>query len=201
MKPLMTLLGLSIISVVGAVGFAYSGSYDVGADSRHGKLVGWLLSTTSHASVKRRAAKIEVPDLTDDKLKLAGANDFKTMCADCHGAPGQEPKAIGKGLNPAPPDLAESAAHMTPAELFWVTKHGIKMTGMPAWGATHDDDALWPVVAFITGLPELSADDYQALLAKAAGTGHHASDGNAMEQRKQPAAHDHSTHSHGAANN
>ncbi len=201
MKLLLVLLAMLIIAVIGAAGYAYSGLYDVSADSQHGKVVGWLLSTTSHESVERRAANIDVPDLTDDKLKLAGANDFKTMCADCHGAPGQEPKAIGKGLNPAPPDLAESAAHMTPAEVFWVTKHGIRMTGMPSWGATHDDDALWPVVAFITVLPELGADDYQALLAKAAGTGHHASDGNAMEQRKRTAAQDHSAHSHGAAKN
>jgi hypothetical protein len=81
---------------------------------------------------------------------------------------------MGQGLNPPPPDLADSAAHMTPAELFWVTKNGIKMTGMPAWGATHADEALWPVVAFMTRLPELDGAGYAALLAEAQGHGHHA---------------------------
>jgi len=80
---------------------------------------------------------------------------------------------MGQGLNPSAPDLADSAAHLSPAELFWVTKHGIKMTGMPAWGVTHDDDALWPVVALLARLPELDADSYQALLASAEGVGHH----------------------------
>jgi len=87
---------------------------------------------------------------------------------------------------------------MTPAELFRVTKHGIRMTGMPAWGATHDDDALWPVVAFMTALPQLDADGYKALLAKAGGIGHHASDEGATAPEGKP-AHDHSTHSHGSS--
>ncbi len=199
MKMFFALLVLLVIVLIGAMGFAFSGLYNVGADTQDSKIVGWLLSTTSHASVERRAARVKVPALNDEKLKLAGANDFKAMCAGCHGAPGQKPKAIGQGLNPPPPDLAESAAHMTAAELFWVTKHGIRMTGMPAWGATLDNDALWPVVAFMTGLPGLSADDYQAMLAKAAGTGHHASNGKSMQVDKAPATHDRSTQSHGTS--
>jgi mono/diheme cytochrome c family protein len=198
-KLLVTILILLIVAVTGITGFALSGFYEVGADAPHGKVAGWLLSTASHASVERRAISIDVPDLTDSKLRLAGANDFNAMCADCHGAPGKKPKALGRGLNPRPPDLAVSAAHMTPAQLFWVTKHGIRMTGMPAWGATHDDDALWPVVAFMTALPELGADDYQALLAKAAGIGHHGSTGDMPASNRPPDAHDHSAHRHGTS--
>jgi len=159
--------------VLAVFGFASLGFYDVSASSPHGGLVSWLLSTTSHASVERRAGEIDVPDLDDVALTLAGVNDFAGMCAGCHGAPGQEPEAMGQGLNPPPPDLADSAAHMTPAELFWVTKNGIKMTGMPAWGASHADEALWPVVAFMTRLPELDGAGYVALLADAQGHGHH----------------------------
>ncbi len=47
------------------------------------------------------------------------------------------------------------------------------MTGMPAWGATHEDDALLPVVAFLAKLPNLDSDRYQALLANAKAFGHH----------------------------
>lgn len=166
----ITLVGL------GVIGFAYSGFYDVSASSVHTGLVRWLLSTTSHASIARRATDVEVPDLSDEAIARAGVNDFAAMCTGCHGAPGQAPEAMGQGLNPSPPDLAESAARMSAAELFWATKHGIKMTGMPAWGATHDDDAIWPVVAFVTSLPELDEEGYQALLASADGMGHHAGD-------------------------
>ena len=58
-------------------------------------------------------------------------------------------------------------AALTPAEEFWVVKHGLKMTGMPAWGVTHDDELLWDVVAFLRKLPELTPDQYQALVKSA----------------------------------
>jgi mono/diheme cytochrome c family protein len=189
MKILTTLLIAAVVVVLAAIGFAYSGLYDVSANSPHGGFAKWFLSTTSHASVERRASGIEVPDLDDDSLILAGANDFSSMCAGCHGAPGTKPEAVGQGLNPPAPDLAEEAAEMTPAELFWVTKNGIRMTGMPAWGVTHDDDAIWPVVAFLTNLPGLDESAYQALLAEAEGSGHHASD----------SADEHHSHGHGGS--
>ncbi len=208
MKTLLKLAAVLVIGVVGIIAFAYSGLYDVSASAPHSGAVHWLLSTTSHASIERRARKIDVPDLSDESLVRAGVNDFEAMCVGCHGAPGKAAEAMGQGLNPPAPDLAESAARMTPAELFQVTKHGIRMTGMPAWGATHDDDAIWPVVAFMTRLPTLDADEYDAFLASAAGMGHHAGDehgAGAHDHAMEPASgqadkaveHDHSTHSHG----
>ena len=179
MKPitaLLIVLIIAIIAVLGTIGFAYSGIYNVGASVSHGGFVDWLLSTTSHASIERRAGEIEVPDLDSEDLVLAGINDFDSMCAACHGGPGKDPEAMGQGLNPPAPDLAKEAADMTPAELFWVTKNGIRMTGMPAWGATHDDESIWPVVAFMTRLPELDESEYQQMLAAAEGRGHHAED-------------------------
>ena len=217
MKTLTTITIAVAIGVIAVIGFAYSGIYDVSAGSSHSSVVNWLLSTTSHASIERQAKGIEVPNLSDDVLARAGVNDFNNMCARCHGAPGRDPEAMGQGLNPPPPDLAESAAEMSPAELFWVTKNGIKMTGMPAWGATHDDDAIWPVVAFMTKLPELNASQYQELVDSAGGMGHHANDsaaeahpheesadkahphedsGHSEDPPAEPEEHDHSTHEH-----
>ena len=184
MKVLVVFVVAAALVALGTLGFASSGLYDVSASSPHGRFSNWLLSTMSRASIVRRAGGVDVPDLGDDALVRTGANDFDAMCVGCHGAPGQAPEAVGQGLNPPAPDLAESAASLSPAELFWVTKHGIKMTGMPAWGATHDDDSLWPVVALLTKLPELDADSYRALLAGSEGMGHHEpqDDGHAEHQ-------------------
>ena len=194
MKVVKIVVSLVAVAAIAATGFAYSGLYDVSASSPHSGLVDWFLSTTSRASVNRHAEGVQVPDL-DDATALAGVSDFDAMCTGCHGAPGQEPEAIGQGLNPLAPDLAEAATELTPAELFWVTKHGIKMTGMPAWGATHDDDALWPVVAFMTTLPELDAEGYQAMLARAGGMGHHAADDDdAGREDDDVTGDDHSSH-------
>jgi mono/diheme cytochrome c family protein len=147
--------------------------YDVSARSSHNSFVSWYLSTTAQAAIKRRAVDIAVPDLDNETLVLAGINDYEAMCVGCHGAPGKSPGPIGLGLNPPAPDLQKSAAKMSTAELFWVTKHGIKMTGMPAWGATHDDNAIWPVVAFTSRLPSLDELGYQSLSDAAVGHGHH----------------------------
>lgn len=80
------------------------------------------------------------------------------------------------GLNPAPPDLTQGVPR--PAESFWVIKHGIKMTGMPAWGRSHKDDQIWSMVAFLRKLPDLSPQRYGALTAgaKPGQHGHQSSD-------------------------
>jgi mono/diheme cytochrome c family protein len=220
MKRVVSALIAVALLVVGTIGFAYSGLYDHRASTPHSGLVKWLLSTTAQSSIKRQAKAVDIPDLRTESLVQAGINDFNSMCAGCHGAPGRSPEAVGLGLSPPAPDLADSATRLSPAELFWVTKHGVRMTGMPAWGATHDDESLWPVVAFMLKLPDMDAADYQALLSSAAGKGHHANDAepgvhghNSPEadhheapadgsgDRDSPATapHDHSTHDHDAA--
>ncbi len=174
MKILLNIAVLLIVIVMGATAVSYFGLVDVSASGSHSPAASWILSTTAKRSVQRHARDVVVPALDDEALVLAGINDFDAMCASCHGAPGKAPAAVGQGLNPRAPDLAKDAAELSAAELFWVTKHGIRMTGMPAWGVTHDDDAIWPVVAFMTRLPELDAKTYQKMLAAAAGHGHHA---------------------------
>jgi hypothetical protein len=82
---------------------------------------------------------------------------------------------------------------MTPAELFWVTKQGIKMTGMPSWGATHDDVDLWAVVAFMMELPDIDAASYESMLLSAKGRGHHATDSDS-HHGTQSDSHDESEH-------
>ena len=201
MKILSTLIVAAAIVVLGVIGFAYSGFYDVSASASHNGIVHWLLSITSDASIERHAGAVEVPDLDDEARVLAGVNDFNSMCIGCHGAPGIEPEAMGQGLNPPAPDLAEEAAEMTPAELFWVTKHGISMTGMPAWGVTHDDSSIWPIVALMIKLPGLDEAGYQSLLASAQGHGHHADDssGGQHSHGAIDEAPDNTAHEHGAS--
>ena len=67
------------------------------------------------------------------------------------------------GLYPRPPDLTEHLS-ASPAEEFWVIKHGIKMSAMPAWGKTHDDRSIWGIVAFLQKLPGLTPEQYRTLV-------------------------------------
>jgi mono/diheme cytochrome c family protein len=151
--------------------FAYSGAFDVAADAPHSAAVNWLMEVVRDRSIAVRTREIQVPALDDTKLVVQGAEHYDSMCVGCHLAPGVKDTEIRTGLYPQPPNLTEHP-HASPAEIFWVIKHGIKMTAMPAWGKTHDDQIIWSLVAFLQKLPELSRDQYQALIG-ATGELHH----------------------------
>lgn len=154
---------IGLIILAGAVAtFAYSGFYNVSALQPHNEAVRYILHTVMHRSVEWHAAEVSERELTQ-KQASAGFPGYDEMCAGCHGAPGQERDAIGKGLNPKPPDLSRRATEWKPNELFWIVRNGIKMTAMPAFGASHDDDTIWNIVAFVRSMPGLSAEDYKIL--------------------------------------
>jgi mono/diheme cytochrome c family protein len=83
----------------------------------------------------------------------------------CHGAPGLPPQEFAKGLEPGAPPLAQAGREWQPQELYWVIRHGIKMTAMPAWEYRLADSDLWALVAFLRVLPRLSPAEYQTMLA------------------------------------
>lgn len=153
-------VALLMLLAVGLV-VIYSGIVDVAATKPHYTLTQWVLGTTMEHSVERRARQVSVPpNLSADPN--AGA-EYHKMCELCHGGPGKEPSEIGKGLRPRPPDLAKVAADAEIAELFWVIKNGIRMTGMPAFGITHPDEKLWKVASFVKRLPKMSDQEYWSL--------------------------------------
>src|SRR5262245_40255372 len=162
MRTLNPLLAAIAVVVVATGAFVYSGAYDIGADGRHWRLTERMFATLRERSIQAHARRIERPDLDDAQLVARGAKHYAAMCADCHRAPGCDESEMRSGLYPQPPDLSKGEAP-NPGEAFWVIKHGIKMSAMPAWGASHADDAIWALVAFITRLPRLSPAEYRAL--------------------------------------
>jgi mono/diheme cytochrome c family protein len=154
----------AVLAAVVAAGLVYMGSFDVAADKPHSEPVFWLMNTVRDRSVAIRAAGIPVPsDLAGAKRIASGAAQYDEMCRLCHLAPGVKRTEISRGLYPRAPELRRKSV-LTPAQQFWVVKHGLKMTGMPAWGVTHDDELLWDIVAFLRKLPDLSPSDYQAIV-------------------------------------
>jgi mono/diheme cytochrome c family protein len=155
--------GIALAVAVGA-SLVYMGSFDVAADTPHSQPVFWLMNTVRDRSIGMRAVDIAIPsDLTDAKRIASGAAEYDEMCSPCHLAPGMKRTEISRGLYPRAPELRRKR-DLAPAEQFWVVKHGLKMTGMPAWGVTHNDKLLWDIVAFLQKLPELSPSEYQAIV-------------------------------------
>lgn len=167
-----------IIFVVAVIGFAYSGLFNVSAQWDDPAILHWLLESTREASIEARAENIKSPVLGNATQIKNGFRSYREMCAICHTPPGGTDSPVKQGLNPSPPDLAATEEHaMSNAELFWVIKNGIRMTGMPAWGPTHDDAEIWDIVAFVKALPSIDAAEYERLNVQTTqGHGHSAAE-------------------------
>jgi len=160
---LQTIAIVLLLALAAGFGFVYSGVYDVAASQPDSAVTRWLLTTTRNRSIDRQAAGIAVPALTDPKLVQEGFEHYHEMCTGCHLAPGMDSSEMREGLNPEPPVLAKLVPGSNPARLFWVIKNGVKMSGMPAWGASHSDDMIWAMVAFLERLPQMTPAEYQAM--------------------------------------
>lgn len=155
---------LIVLFVLGGLLFIWSGVYNVAANSEHFGISRSILQTTLRRSVATRSLMIDVPPLHDPDLVRLGGGHYQSGCAPCHGGPGQSKSPIVKNMLPAPPLLAETVRYWSPAELFWIVKHGLKYTGMPAWVAPKRDDEVWAVVAFLQKLPGLSPPEYSEMV-------------------------------------
>ena len=163
----VTLTALGTVAIVGVLVLVLivTGSYNVAATAEHWGLTRWALNTLQHASVSARAEEVEGTAPTDSDALTHGLEHFDAMCVDCHGAPGVPRGETGEGMNPTPPSLSEEVEEWSDAELFWITKHGIRLAGMPAFGPTHGDEEIWGIVALMRRLPEMSEEEYASRLA------------------------------------
>jgi mono/diheme cytochrome c family protein len=150
---------LTLAVAVGAV-IVGAGLYDVGATTQHTRPVYALLETTMHRAVRLRAADIKVPPLSAPGRVDRGAACYRDHCVQCHGGPGVAPGPVGMSMQPLPGPLVDAARRWRERELYWITRHGIRMSGMPAWGMRLSDEDIWSVVAFLSALPRLSPAEY-----------------------------------------
>ena len=145
----------------------YVGAYDIGADAPHCKPGYWLVEQFRDRSIAVRSRDISVPaNLMDVKRLQSGAGLYTEMCSGCHLAPGLEKSEISQGLYPRAPELFHEPKRSA-KEQFWIIKHGVKLTAMPAWGKTHSDELIWDMVAFVRQMPKMSPAQYQAVISSA----------------------------------
>ena len=160
---LFTALFTLVFAGIVVVAVAYSGLVNVAATSRPSALTQWLLTTTRDHSIASRSKTIALANLTSAARIGSGGQRYREMCQGCHGGPGVGRDAIGEGLDPQPPALWTGALDDEGVrETFWVVKNGIRMTGMPSFGPTHDDEKIWDIVAFVGKMHGMSSVDYAA---------------------------------------
>lgn len=161
MKTAAITAAIMLALAVGA-GFLviYTGGYNVAATERHWGITRWALNTLQQKSVSARAEDVTGSLPTDSAALARGFDHFHAMCVQCHGAPGQDRGELGKGIRPEPPRLEEVAHEWSDQEIFWITRHGIRLAGMPAFGPTHSEEDLWGITAFVRELEEMTEEEY-----------------------------------------
>ena len=155
------LIGLAL--AIGGFLLAASGIIPIKASSGHWPVTEWFLHFSMRRSIALHSWGIETPELDAPQLELKGAGHYEVGCRPCHGSPEFPLPVIPRGMTPHPPDLRSRIPDMKPRELFYVVKHGVKFTGMPAWPAQEREDEIWAIVAFLRKLPNLNAEEYRRL--------------------------------------
>ncbi|HEX5683814.1 MAG TPA: c-type cytochrome [Ideonella sp.] len=160
----LTVAAALVLAVVVGVLVVTRGLYDVGATTQHTQPVYGLLETTMKYAVRVRAANI-VPPPPQPGLIARGATCYRDHCVQCHGGPGIAPGPVGMSMQPLPGPLLDAARRWHAREIYWITRHGIRMSGMPAWSMRLSEEDIWAVVGFIERMPELSPTDYGEQMA------------------------------------
>lgn len=166
--PSTAFVAVLLLVIAGFAGaFIYTGVYSIGADAPHWKWVYNTLDTLRDRAITHHARDIVPPaDLNSPKRIEAGAGLYAEMCTGCHLGPGVEKSEMSQGLYPPAPELARGSDRSA-AEQFWIIKHGVKLSAMPAWGKTHNDQLVWDMAAFVRQLPKMTPEQYKAALASA----------------------------------
>ena len=169
MRILAVIGALAIIIGISAAVFFFGGFYSVAGTAEDPPVVTWALTQVRNASISRHAQDQPPSSINDPASVRAGAKAFAAHgCTTCHGGPGVSWAKFSEGLHPDPPDLKKVAGELSPAQLFWIIKNGINMTGMPSFAeAGAQDNEIWSIAAFVKKLPSVSDADYKSWTATA----------------------------------
>jgi mono/diheme cytochrome c family protein len=168
-KAVLVAAGALVLVLLGALAGSVvllSGAYSTAATTQHFRLTHWLLDTGLRYSVRTNARNIEVPALDAPGMIQRGASCYQSYCVQCHGAPGIARDEGGRGMLPIASNLAQSARDWPPRWLYYVTKKGVRMSGMPAWEFRMSEESLWSTVAFLGSLPLLTREEYLDAISK-----------------------------------
>ncbi len=173
----------------------YSGIINMTASQKPGP-IDKMGAMMAERALVWRAPDEEMP-LTADGA--AAFDHFASACVQCHGAPDAAPAKWAEFMLPKPPELSAEAEEYTDGELFYIIKHGIRMTGMPAFGDAHQDKDVWNMVALLRHINDLTAEQ-TARLREAVDRHDHRHTGATHEsdsaQQPPPEEEDHSGHDH-----
>jgi mono/diheme cytochrome c family protein len=163
--------GTLVVMGLGAYLGVEAGLMPANADGKPSRVERWAARVSLHATLDREAPKIANPVSLNDANLVAGIKLYAANCAVCHGAADAKPSNIASGLYQKPPQLAKDGVEDDPAGVtYWKVDHGIRLTGMPAFGAALNDRQLWQLALFLKhmdGLPPAPQRVWKAVKSEA----------------------------------
>jgi mono/diheme cytochrome c family protein len=157
LKAFVLLVVVSAVLLFGA--FVWIGSRGISARGEPSAIETAVAQTMRRLAIPRGDRDRENPVQATDEVIAVGMSHYADHCAACHANDGSGETQIGLGLYPKPPDMRQDATQsLTDGELFYIIENGVRLTGMPAWGAgTHESaEETWHLVHFIRQLPHLT---------------------------------------------
>jgi mono/diheme cytochrome c family protein len=147
---------LLVLGLVGYIGVTQGLLIPANADDRPPKLERWAAGASLHAPLRREAPTQPNPNASTVPNLLAGVKLYNENCIVCHGAADGVPSTIAAGLYQHAPQLGKDGVEDDPEGVtFWKVKHGIRLTGMPSYGASLSDDQVWTLALFLKHMDSL----------------------------------------------
>jgi mono/diheme cytochrome c family protein len=126
------------------------GLFPLGADNPPGKVERTLANSAMDEYVDRHMPEQKENPFqpTSDNL-TEGAHIYEKHCSMCHGGAANKISPMRTKFSPPVPQIINRIPHDEDGHLWWVTKHGIRMTGMPSWDGVLTDEQMWKTILFI----------------------------------------------------
>ncbi len=151
-RRLVLFLFVLLFVAAGVISAAYQ--FNLSALNEPGRVETYLATEAKRWIVGRSARDPLPPAPRNDAVSLANGRMLYTgSCANCHGLDGRTPTDIGRWMYPRSPNFGSPAVQQwSDAELFWIIKHGVRLSGMPGFGKIHSDEQIRHLVHYVRTL-------------------------------------------------
>jgi mono/diheme cytochrome c family protein len=154
MRRIVVAILFTVLSLI-AMGALALATWNPAALEPPGRLETAAATRAKRWMVARRARNIRVPAPAAQSAKM-GEMQFAARCQVCHGIDGRTPTDLGLAMNPRATDLGSAdVQRYSDAELFWIIRNGIRLSGMPGFGQTLSDEEIWPLVHYVRSVKAL----------------------------------------------
>jgi predicted CXXCH cytochrome family protein len=143
---------LAAVTLAGAAYFFYIVRHGFSTTDEPSAIERAVARTVRNLGIPNKARDEKNPLQPTSAVLIEAHDIFIDRCASCHGQDASGATTIGRNLYPKPPDLRTSPTQdLTDGQLHYIIQHGVRLTGMPAWGNPHEEqgDVSWKLVLYL----------------------------------------------------